>query len=265
MILISLQSGSNGNCLFVQCKDCKLLFDGGINSSVVRKRLAPFDFKADGAAGLFISHDHYDHVGHAGNISRSFSVPIFITRNTLYSAKKRCRLGRLPKVNFFKPGQTLTLGDVKVETIRTPHDGAECVAFIVEDHGLRLGIFTDIGHSFPELVDHLSTLDGLFIESNYDAQMLEHGPYPKYLKRRIKGSGGHISNVEAATAIAKAFELGKKRLQWVCLGHISEANNDHELAKLTHRRFISDEIGLYTAGRHSASELMKLAPREVLC
>ena len=263
MILISLQSGSNGNCLFVKSGQTKLLFDGGIDSSVVRSRLNPFDFSAEGAAGIFITHDHYDHIGHVGNLSRAFSLPIYVTRNTLYSAKKKCRLGRLPKVNFFKMGQTVEVGELKVETIRTPHDGVESAAFIVEGDDLRLGIFTDIGHSFPDLVDHLSTLDALFIESNYDPQMLEHGPYPPYLKRRIKGAGGHISNVEAATAIAKAYEQGKKRLQWVCLGHISEANNDPELAKLTHRRFISEEIGIYTAGRHSASELMKIVSREV--
>lgn len=254
MLVIPLQSGSNGNCIYVEADGVRLVFDAGLSGRRARERLASRGRRMDGADALIVSHDHTDHTRSAGVFHRMFGVPLHITEPTLAACGGR--LGRLRDVRPFRAGGTLRFGEVSVEAIPTPHDGADGCAFVVQSGGRRLGILTDLGHVFPRLEELLPGLDAVVIESNYDAEMLEDGPYPAFLKERIRGPGGHISNAESARLLASR---AGERLQWACLAHLSENNNRPELALRTHRRLRSGAYSLHVAGRHAAAGPLRIA------
>ncbi len=249
MNFISLQSGSNGNCIYVEAGDVKLLFDAGISGKQAAARLSRAGRDIARVDALIISHDHADHARCAGIFQRKFGIPLFVTETTLRAARASCDLGALREVRHFLAGDALRFGSVRVETFRTPHDGADGVAFIVDDGASRLGIFTDLGHAYDELKSALSSVDAALIESNYDPDMLRAGPYPQYLKSRISGPRGHISNIESAELIARHGA----RLRWACLGHLSEANNTPERALQTHRA-MNGNMTYHVAGRYGAGE-----------
>ncbi len=119
--------------------------------------------------------------------------------------------------------------------------------------GKRLGILTDLGHVFKDLIHLVASLDAVFLESNYDPDMLAKGPYPAYLKQRIKGPRGHISNDEAADVLLRAS--AENRLQWACLAHLSEQNNHPDVALRTHREVMAEKLTLFVADRYKASDV----------
>jgi len=251
MRLISLQSGSNGNCIYVEAGGVRLLFDAGISGKQAALRLAGQGRVITGVDGLIISHEHSDHMRCAGIYQRRFGMPLYVTEKTLSAARSSCDPGKLADVCHFKAGGTMCFGHVKVETIPTPHDGADGVCFIVDDGTSRLGIFTDLGHVYADLVSAIESVDAALIESNYDPEMLMKGPYPRYLKARIAGPEGHISNIESAELLA----AHGSRLRWACLGHLSGENNTPELALRTHHK-INTGMVCHLAGRDGAGDVL---------
>ncbi len=253
MRLISLQSGSNGNCIYVEANGVKLLFDAGISGSQVKERLAQHGRDATAVNAVLISHDHIDHSRRMGVLHRKFGLPIYATAKT-YQAAKRYALGEIADLRHFVAGETVQIGKVMVETIPTPHDAEDGVVFVVDDGKHRLGILTDLGHVFDGLADVIASLDAVLLESNYDTDMLANGSYPEWLKERIVGPAGHISNVEAAELLLAA----SKRMKWACLGHLSHDNNTPELALATHRTILGDRLPLFLATRYEASGVMEI-------
>jgi phosphoribosyl 1,2-cyclic phosphodiesterase len=254
MKMISLQSGSNGNSIYVEAGGVKLLIDAGISGKSAEGRLASNGIDIRDVDALLISHDHTDHISHSGIFQRKYGMPVHITKRSLAAAERRKNLGKLHTVCYFTPGVTLHFGSVSVETIPTAHDATEGVGFVVDDGSQRLGILTDLGHVFDGLSQCISTLDALFIESNYDPVMLERGPYPRHLKDRISGDRGHISNIECARLI---LDHGHD-LKWACLGHLSQENNSPERAIKTHRNIVGQRVPIHIAGRYTASEVFEL-------
>jgi phosphoribosyl 1,2-cyclic phosphodiesterase len=252
--IISLQSGSNGNCIYVEAGEQRLLFDAGISGKRAAERLADHGRDIRDIHALLISHDHADHARCAGIYQRKFALPIHATKRTLRSADGKYALGKIDNVHHFRSGRTLKFGDVRVETIPTPHDGVDGSAFVVDDGRRRVGILTDLGHVFDELADVIASLDAVLIESNYDAEMLACGPYPWPLQQRIRGAGGHLSNAETAELLRSA---GAK-LKWACLGHISEDCNTHAHVLETHREVLGDGLTLHLAGRYEATAMFEL-------
>ena len=223
MISFSLQSGSNGNSIYVETADARLLFDAGISGRQAKQRMAQNGRDINKVQALIISHDHNDHIRCAGIYHRKFHLPVYVTQRTLGAAKN---LGSIDQLHHFEAGDTLIFGRTKVHTLSTAHDGADGVAFVVEKGRKRLGIFTDLGHIFEELPEWLNTVDAAFLESNYDPQLLKTGDYPAWLKRRIAGKRGHLSNPEAA----KLARQCSHKLKTLALAHLSENNNTPELA-----------------------------------
>jgi phosphoribosyl 1,2-cyclic phosphodiesterase len=250
---MALQSGSNGNCIYVRAGGTELLFDAGISGKQAQMRLAAVGLDITRAAGLFISHDHVDHMKCAGVYQRKFAIPLHTTEPTL-AAGHRHRLGKLGEVRHFRGGDRVVVGEAIVETHPTPHDGTDGVCFVIEAEGKRLGVMTDLGFVFPELEELIATLDAVILESNYDPDMLATGPYPPSLKQRIRGEGGHISNIEAAELVAR---FGR-RLQWVCLAHMSKDNNTPQLALQTHRAIAGQGRPVHLATRYEPSALLEL-------
>ncbi len=254
MRVISLQSGSNGNCIYVEADGVKLLFDAGISGNQVQDRLALHDLDANAVDAVLISHDHADHSRSMGILNRTFGLPIYATAKT-YGAAKRYALGEIGDLRHFQSGETLPFGKIIVETIPTPHDAEDGVVFVVDDGKHRLGIMTDVGHVFNGLGDAIASLDAVLLESNYDPDMLANGSYPDWLKKRIAGPAGHISNFEAAELLLTA---SSRRMQWACLGHLSGDSNTLELALTTHRKILGNRLPLFVATRHEVSGVMEI-------
>ncbi|MCE5303713.1 MAG: MBL fold metallo-hydrolase [Planctomycetaceae bacterium] len=248
MQAISLQSGSNGNCIYVEAGGVRLLLDAGISGRQAQRRLACHDRDIAEVNAVLISHDHADHCRNLGIFQRKFGLPVHLTAKT-FQAAQRYRLGKLDDVRNFTAGETLRFGSVAVETIPTPHDGADGVAFVVDDGRCRLGVLTDLGHVFSGLDAVLDSLTAVFLESNYDPDMLRNGPYPEFLQRRITGPGGHLSNQEAAELLAAH---AGRRMRWACLAHLSEKNNTPALALKTHRRHVDQRLPIHVASRYKA-------------
>jgi phosphoribosyl 1,2-cyclic phosphodiesterase len=196
MKVISLQSGSNGNCIYVEAGGVKLLFDAGINAREVEGRLALHGRDVESVDAVLVSHDHVDHSRSMGILQRTFHLPIYATSKT-YGMAKRFALGEIGDLRHFQSGETVKFGNVVVETIPTPHDAEDGVVFVVDDGKHRLGILTDLGHVFTGLADVIASLDAVLLESNYDPDLLTNCSRPEWLKKRIAGPGGHISNFDA--------------------------------------------------------------------
>ncbi|GMV96690.1 MAG: MBL fold metallo-hydrolase [Phycisphaerae bacterium] len=252
MVTFSLQSGSNGNSIYVEAGGVRLLFDAGISGRTAEGRLRVHGRDIRAVDALLISHDHVDHLRCAGVFQRKFGLPMYVTRPTLRAAP--CDLGKLGDVRFFTAGDSLRFDGVTVHTLPTPHDAADGVAFVVEHERRRLGILTDLGHPFAGLRACLETLDAAYLESNYDPHLLETGPYPPHLQERIRGPGGHLSNLESAELVRRAA----RRLKWVALAHLSEQNNRPEVAFDTHRRHVGRSFPYRLAGRYEVSEVMEV-------
>ena len=212
----------------MEANSTRLLFDAGLTGKKTAETLAAVGVDIRSVHGVLISHDHADHVKGAGALHRKFGLPIWLTRKTCEAAAvNRKNPVHLESPQLFKAGQRICFANnVVVETLPTPHDAVDGVGFVVDDGALRFGILTDLGHVFSELEQVFPTLDGVLIESNYDPTMLEaNEKYPTWLKDRIRGQHGHLSNQDTASLIKRAGF----RLRVACLGHLSQENNTPEL------------------------------------
>ena len=255
MRTISLQSGSNGNCIYVEADGVRLLFDAGISGRQAQQRLADFGCDITRVDAVVISHDHVDHSRCMGIFQRKFGLPVYVTRKTHRTAAAKCSLGEMSDICHFQAGEVLRFGNVSVETVPTAHDGADGVAFVVDDGSRRLGILTDLGHRFDGLDAVIGSLDAVFLESNYDYDMLVTGSYPEFLKARIQGPGGHLSNLEAAELL---LDAARKDLRFACLAHLSGDNNYPELALQMHRKVLGRRFPLHVAMRDEATGIMEV-------
>lgn len=253
MLTIALQSGSSGNCIYVEAGDTRLLFDAGITGRQAEQRLAAHGRNIRDCDALLLSHDHSDHTACAGVFHRLYGVPLHMTK-PVYRAIKR-QMGNVRPPTWFTPGDCIQVNDVRIFTIPTPHDGIDTVCFVVEHAGRRVGIFTDLGSPFLALGEALASCNGAYLESNYDPDMLATGSYPDVLKRRISGNGGHIHNGESA-ALVSGYASAK--LDWLVLAHLSGENNTPQLALEAHHGRVPAQLPVLVASRSGASDALQV-------
>ena len=253
MTVISLQSGSSGNATYLESEGAGVLVDAGIPGSQVRARLAAYGRELTSVRAVVITHDHADHISSVGVLGRRFGIPVYLTEGSYRAARRRFRLDRIPGLHRFRAGDEIRVQGLTIRTVPTPHDGAEGVGVVVRDHRRSVGVLTDLGHVFRGLREIVRGLDAVLLESNYDLEMLECGDYPGWLKARIRGPGGHISNDEAADLLASA-----RGLEWACLAHLSEENNRPDLALAASRVRLPERMPLFVASRTSAMILPAL-------
>ena len=249
MLTCSLQSGSNGNSFYVESNGVRLLFDAGISARSSQERLAEHNRDIREVEAVIISHNHSDHVKHAGVLHRKFSLPVYMTHGAWRAS--RGKLGVVNDVRLFDAGNCLQFDGTTVETVPTAHDGIDGVAFIISSENKKLGIFTDLGHRFEGIEKWMTELDALYLESNYDNEMLENGSYPPWLKSRIRGDGGHLSNTEAAQLVDDSAQ----RLQLLILSHLSEHNNSPKIALTTARNILGADFPIAMAHRSQVSDM----------
>jgi phosphoribosyl 1,2-cyclic phosphodiesterase len=257
LVVITLQSGSSGNCVFVQSGDTSLLFDAGISGTKAQSRLAAYGHDIRQCQAVVLSHEHSDHISGVGVLHRKFGLPIYANLRTWNATRAKPSVGCIGPHNHFVSGKPFQIGSLRIETSPTPHDALDGVCFVVEDllSGQRFGLLTDLGHVFHGLADIVDSVDAVLIESNYDEQMLLDGPYPQRLKDRIAGKRGHISNADSANLLQSCQA---NRLQWACLGHLSAHNNTPELALATHHARHGKRFPIFCADREAATRLPKI-------
>lgn len=225
-MVASLASGSSGNSYYVQSPEGAVLIDAGLSGKKVIDNINAAGGNPALVQGIIVTHDHDDHVRSAGILQRRHGWKLWMTRGSREAAG--ANLGDV-QVEVIDPDGGLLAAGLKFSFIPTPHDGAEPVVVTVERNGRRCGIYTDLGHVFPGLADHLGGLDFVFLESNYDPGMLAgNRRYPPSLKARIRGRHGHLSNGETADLL---YGLPGNRLRRIVLAHLSKENNTPDTAK----------------------------------
>ncbi|QDT07639.1 Putative metallo-hydrolase YycJ [Rubripirellula lacrimiformis] len=232
-----------------------MLFDAGISARQAELRLAQHGRDIRDVDALIISHDHRDHTTGMGVFHRKFGLPVYVTQKTFVEVRRRVKIGDICDVRHFVAGETLSFGPVSVETYSTPHDAADGVVFVIQDSRHRFGLLTDLGHIFDGLAETMATLDAVLVESNYDPAMLDDGPYPDFLKHRIRGPRGHLSNIDAAELLKLA---SPDRLRWACLAHLSEQNNCPDVAIQTHHKILGCDFPVRCADRKATSAAMTI-------
>ncbi len=257
MEVITLQSGSSGNCVFVRSGETRLLFDAGISGIKAESRLAEYGYDIRDCHALILSHEHCDHISGVGVFHRKFGLPVYANLRTWNATRSKPATGWIGSPNHFVSGKPFQIGSLRIEPLRTPHDAIEGVCFVIEDveSGQRFGLLTDLGHVFSALQKVIGSLDAVLIESNYDVEMLRHGTYPQRLKDRISGKRGHLSNDDAAQLLDSCDE---SQLQWVCLGHLSAHNNSPEVALATHLERHGERFSIFCADRDGPMQLPRI-------
>ena len=227
----SLASGSSGNATLVEAFDglhrTRVLIDCGLGARQLAARLTAAGLSPSQLDAIFITHEHGDHVGCALLSAARFGVPLCASAGTF--AALRCT-DPPPTWHIARDGQTLTIGGLQLRPFTVPHDAQEPLQLVCSDGDRRLGILTDLGHVTPHALRQLAGCHALLLESNHCPELLARSAYPPFLKQRIAGQHGHLSNAQAAAALAA---LRHPRLNTVVGAHLSECNNQPALARQT--------------------------------
>lgn len=220
----AIASGSNGNCYYIGNGTDAVLIDVGVSRKQVLLRMAHKGLDKSKVRAIFISHEHSDHMRGVKVLSKVLDVPVYMTRNTFDKAWNPNRPGNY---SLFEPNAPVTIGSITVYPFLKKHDAVEPCSFRVEINGKHIGVFTDIGEPCENLIAHFKLCNAMFLESNYDEDMLLNGLYPYYLKQRVASSYGHLSNSQAVDLL---LEHASGSLSDVFLSHLSQENNTPELA-----------------------------------
>lgn len=229
MKLLSIASGSSGNCIYVGDEKTHLLFDAGISGKRIEAGLNTIGVSAANLDGIFVTHEHIDHISGLGVISRRYGVPIYATQGTMDGILNTKSVGKIDPelLHVIDKEKAIEIGNLVVDPMPISHDALEPVAYRIYGDDKRIGIITDLGYYTDDIVDGLQDMDALFVEANHDENMLQVGPYPYTLKQRILGKRGHLSNETSGRLLSK---LLNDRLKYIVLGHLSNENNLPELA-----------------------------------
>ena len=229
MKLCSIASGSSGNCIFAGSDSTGVLIDAGISGKRVESGLNTIGHTGRELDGILVTHEHSDHIKGLGVLARKHEIPIYATRGTIGAIRECTNLGKFPDGIFreIAADQPFEIGDLHIDPFTISHDAAQPVGYRISHGKSSVGIATDLGKYDDYIVDHLKGLDALLLEANHDVNMLQVGAYPYYLKQRILGDRGHLSNCTAGHLLCELLHDGMKE---ILLGHLSKENNYEALA-----------------------------------
>lgn len=234
MRFCSLGSGSTGNGWLVESGGTCVLVDCGMGIEKLTLRLGEAGVDPQQIAAILITHEHDDHVCGAASFSRRFQIPVYATYGTVRAAG--AVLDGVHRLCELEPSARFAIDAIEVLAVAVPHDAREPVQYVLGDGAVRVGVITDLGSLSAHVLASYRDLDALVLEANHDEEMLRQGPYPKFLKERVGGRYGHLSNELAATFLAA---VANGRLQHVVAAHLSLKNNTAALA----RTALADALG----------------------
>lgn len=255
LFISSINSGSNGNCYYVGNTREAVLVDAGISCSTIERRMKEVHLDIQHVKAIFISHEHIDHIKGVETLSKKFNIPVYISETTYRSSGLDIEIGRL---HYFTDDDLITIGNLHVHTFSKIHDASDPFSFVVRDDEVQVGIFTDIGTCCNNLINWFRGCHAAFLESNYDEQMLQNGPYPYYLKKRISDGRGHLSNTIAHQLFA---DHRPEFMTHLILSHLSQQNNTPEIVEKLFSS-VSDDVTITVAPRHQATPVFEITTRE---
>ena len=259
MRLVSIASGSSGNCIYIGSEEHHLLIDDGISGRQAEKGLNALGLKPEDLDGILVTHEHSDHVKGLGVFSRRYGLPVYATAGTIGAIRRDSSLGALPEGIFheIRREADFCIGDLVVHPFAVPHDAADPVAYRVSCGEKRAAVVTDLGEYDERILGELQELDAVLVEANHDIRMLQAGPYPWPLKARILGEKGHICNETAGQLICRILHDNMKA---ILLGHLSKENNYPALALET----VKMEITMGECPYAASDFPIQAAPRSAL-
>lgn len=250
LYICSLNSGSNGNCYYVGNDTDAVLVDAGISCREIEKRMKRCGLDPGRVRGVFISHEHSDHIRGVETLVKKYAVPLYITPDTF--AYSRLAVAR-EQVRSFSAYAPVGIGTLEITAFPKFHDAADPYSFVVAHQGIKVGVLTDIGSHCDHVIRNFSQCHAAFLEANYDEKMLEEGAYPAYLKRRIRGKHGHLSNEQAL----ELFVKHRGPLSHLLLAHLSQHNNCPDLVQELFERH-AGKILVAVASRQAESGVYRI-------
>ena len=263
MRMCSIASGSSGNCIYVGSDHTHLLVDTGISRKRIEEGLKKLEIKGEEIDGILITHEHSDHIQGLGVLSRKYELPIYATKGTIEGISGSTSLGKMPDGLFHTicADEPFRLGDIEVKPFAISHDACEPTGYRFECGGRSAAVATDLGKYDEYTVSNLTGLDAVLLEANHDIHMLEVGGYPYYLKQRILGDKGHLSNELSGRLLC---DILHDNLKHIILGHLSKENNYARLAYETVKLEVTlgdndykgEDLDMFVAGRDSVSDII---------
>ncbi|NCC28176.1 MAG: MBL fold metallo-hydrolase [Gammaproteobacteria bacterium] len=223
MRFCSLGSGSRGNATLVESAGCRVLVDNGFSLRELHQRLRSVDVEPNSIDVLLLTHEHGDHVRGVWSFARRHRVEVWTTPGTW----RAVGAPEIPRLRLLSgQGQSMLIDGLRIRSYPVPHDAREPCQFLFEADGRRLGMLTDAGCVTPHMSEVLQDCDALILELKHDPELLRRGPYPPSLQRRVAGDFGHLSNLQAAGLLDA---LPHRSIARLCVAHVSETNNHHDL------------------------------------
>lgn len=250
-----LASGSSGNCFYIGTDKGDILIDAGISCKQISQRLEQIGKSMDNIKGIFVTHEHVDHISGIEVLSRRYNVPIFINRGTLGNSYLD-----MGNIQLIKRNDEIDFNGLKISSFSKCHDAADPVSYLIKNGSKKISVITDIGCCCENVIESVKESDLIILESNHDLNMLKNGPYPYFLKKKISSTKGHLSNYESALLV---LEFGNKRLQHVLLSHLSLNNNTPELAMKTFNSIVCErddlrKLKMWLTYREKPTELIRI-------
>lgn len=222
----SFFSGSSGNCIFISDQKTNILVDAGVSGRTIEASLDSYGYSAKDVDAILITHEHTDHIKGVGVLSRKYNIPVYANKKTWESMMPLVGCIDTQNIKKFKTNSQFEIGNIGIKAFDIPHDAAEPVGFNFFVKGKKITTATDIGHVNKGLIENLKHSDILLVESNHDVEMVKVSRYPYFLKQRILGDNGHLSNESTGNLLCELVEHGVNK---VLLGHLSKENNFPEL------------------------------------
>ncbi len=258
---LSLASGSSGNCYYLGTENYGILIDAGISARQIKKFLAANSIAFESIVAVCITHDHADHIKGAGYVGERCGIPVYTTQTILNGMNQCYRMTE----KIYSAGRPILkdtpfkIRDFEITAFEVPHDGSDNVGYFIKCGDKRFVFATDLGHIPAHADCYIRQAQYLIIEANYDTEMLQHGSYPYYLKKRIVSRNGHMCNTDTAEYLATHYHPD---MEYIFLCHLSKENNHPELAyKTIEQRMlqagiaVGRKVQLVPLNRHTPGDL----------
>lgn len=249
--IASLNSGSNGNCYYVGDQTDGIFIDAGLSCKETEARISRLGILMRSIKAIFVSHEHTDHIKGIAVISRKYQIPVYLNQTMIYNG---CVDVQKDLVRRYDADQPVKIGAMEITSFPKYHDACDPHSFIVRSGTVTVGVMTDIGRACEQVVKYFNMCDAVFLEANYDEEMLSKGKYPYYLKNRIRSGRGHLSNREALDLF---LNHRAPSLSHVLLSHLSKDNNCPDLV---HNLFSehAGETQVIIASRYNESQVFRI-------